>query len=56
MTGKRVVCMVAAGLFLALVAGLTLAQEPQSGVGRAPKGVLGTAFTYQGLLRKAGTL
>lgn len=55
MTGKRVVCMVAVGLLLVLIAGLTLAQGPQSGAGRAPRGVLGTAFTYQGLLRKAGT-
>ena len=54
MTGKRVVCIVAVGFLLALVAGLTLAQGPQSGAGQAPEDVVGTAFTYQGLLRKAG--
>jgi len=55
MTGKRAVCIVAVGFLLALVAGLTLAQGSQPRGGQALESAVGTAFTYQGLLRQAGT-
>jgi len=54
MRGKRVVWIVAVGLLLALVAGLTLAQGSQTRAEGVSEGDVGTAFTYQGLLRKAG--
>jgi len=41
-------------LLLALAVGLARAQEPQPPDGVGPQAALGTAFTYQGQLKKAG--
>ncbi len=56
MKGKWTIAgIIVALLLLALAAGLTQAQGPQAQGGVGTQSVLGTAFTYQGQLKKVGS-
>jgi hypothetical protein len=56
MKGKRIpISMLALGLMLALVTGLSMAQGPEPQGGVTPQAALGTVFTYQGRLTDGGS-
>jgi hypothetical protein len=56
MKGKWIlISMLALGLMLALVTGLSMAQGPEPQGGVTPQAALGTVFTYQGRLTDGGS-